>query len=149
MMLNTGSSGIAVVKGYFHGKSQCSKLLASATFLLYGGIAMEYITIFGDIHANLPAYEAVIEDMDQRESGNRYCLGDLVGYGVSPNEVIQAIRESGVPTIMGNYDQGIGYSSDECGCAYRDEVSKMLGKRRSRGPTSTRPLKTRLSCGDY
>ena len=89
---------------------------------------MEYITIFGDIHANLPAYEAVIEDMDQRESGNRYCLGDLVGYGVSPNEVIQAIRESGVPTIMGNYDQGIGHSSDECGCAYRDELSKQLGK---------------------
>ena len=89
---------------------------------------MEYITIFGDIHANLPAYEAVIKDMEQRESGNRCCLGDLVGYGVSPNEVIQAIRESGVPTIMGNYDQGIGHSSDECGCAYRDELSKMLGK---------------------
>ncbi len=90
---------------------------------------MDYITVFGDIHANLPALEAVIKDMDEKESGYRYCLGDLVGYGTSPNEVIQAIRESGVPTIMGNYDQGIGHSSDECGCAYRDEFSKQLGKK--------------------
>ena len=89
---------------------------------------MKYATIFGDIHANLPALEAVIKDMDQRESQNRYCLGDLVGYGTFPNQVIHSIRESGVPTIMGNYDQGIGQSSDDCGCAYRDEVSKSLGK---------------------
>jgi putative phosphoesterase len=90
---------------------------------------MEYITVFGDIHANLPALEIVIKDMDDKESGYRYCLGDLVGYGTSPNEVIEVIRDSGVPTIMGNYDQGIGHSSDDCGCAYRDEFSKQLGKR--------------------
>ncbi|MFO7622901.1 MAG: metallophosphoesterase family protein [Anaerolineales bacterium] len=89
---------------------------------------MEYITIFGDIHGNLPALQAVLKDMDEREAENRFCLGDLVGYGTFPNEVTQAIRESGIPTIMGNYDQGIGESSDECGCAYRDEVSKALGK---------------------
>jgi putative phosphoesterase len=90
---------------------------------------MEYITIFGDIHGNLPALQAVLKDMDEREAENRYCLGDLVGYGTFPNEVTQTIRESGIPTIMGNYDQGIGESSDECGCAYRDDVSKALGKR--------------------
>jgi putative phosphoesterase len=90
---------------------------------------MEYATIFGDIHANLPALQAVLNDMDEREADNRYCLGDLVGYGTFPNEVVELIQESGVPAIMGNYDQGIGNSSDECGCAYRDEVSKALGKR--------------------
>jgi putative phosphoesterase len=90
---------------------------------------MEYLTIFGDIHGNLAALQAVLKDMDARGAQNRYCLGDLVGYGTFPNEVIQVIRESGAPTIMGNYDQGIGSSSDECGCAYRDEVSKALGKR--------------------
>jgi putative phosphoesterase len=90
---------------------------------------MEYITIFGDIHGNLAALQAVLKDMDEREAENRYCLGDLVGYGTFPNEVTHTIRESGIPTIMGNYDQGIGESSDECGCAYRDEVSKALGKR--------------------
>jgi len=90
---------------------------------------MEHLTVFSDIHANLPAMKAILRDMDKRGERNRYCLGDLVGYGTFPNEVIELIRESGLPTIMGNYDQGIGESSDECGCAYNDELSKALGKR--------------------
>jgi putative phosphoesterase len=87
------------------------------------------ITIFSDIHANLPALEAVLQDMDRRGAVNRYCLGDLVGYGTSPNEVIHLIRERQVPTIMGNYDQGVGNDSDDCGCAYTDPLSEALGKR--------------------
>ena len=90
---------------------------------------MEYLTIFGDIHANLPALEAVIADMDQRGLGNRYCLGDLVGYGTFPNEVVTAIRNSKTPTIMGNYEEGVGNSSDDCGCAYKSETAKALGQR--------------------
>lgn len=87
------------------------------------------ITIFSDIHANLPALEAVLADMDARGAGNRYCLGDLVGYGTFPNEVIRIIRERQIPTIMGNYDQGVGNDSDDCGCAYTNPVSEALGKR--------------------
>jgi len=90
---------------------------------------MQYLTIFGDIHANLPALEAVIADMDQRGLENRYCLGDLVGYGTFPNEVVAAIRNSKTPTIMGNYDEGVGNSSDDCGCAYKSETAKALGQR--------------------
>lgn len=90
---------------------------------------MKYLTIFSDIHANLPALQAVMADMDQRGLENRYCLGDLVGYGTFPNEVVAAIHSSKIPTIMGNYDQGVGNSSADCGCAYRDEVSKALGQR--------------------
>jgi predicted phosphodiesterase len=90
---------------------------------------MNYLTIFSDIHANLPALEAVIADMDQRGLGNRYCLGDLVGYGTFPNEVVAVIRNSKIPTIMGNYDQGVGNSKDDCGCAYKDEIAKALGQR--------------------
>jgi putative phosphoesterase len=90
---------------------------------------MNQVTIFGDIHANLPALEAAFEDMDHRGLSNRFCLGDLVGYGTFPNEVIEAIREQKIPTIMGNYDQGIGNSSDECGCAYKTEFEKALGSR--------------------
>lgn len=88
---------------------------------------MDQITIFGDIHANLPALEAVLADMDARGLDNRYCLGDLVGYGTSPNEVIAAVRARDIPTIMGNYDQGVGHSSDDCGCAYRTEEARQLG----------------------
>lgn len=89
---------------------------------------MERIVIFGDIHANLPALEAVFEDMAQRGlDSNLYCLGDLVGYGTFPNEVVELIRDHGIPTIMGNYDQGVGHSSDDCGCAYRTEEDRALG----------------------
>lgn len=89
----------------------------------------DHITIFGDIHANLPALGAVLTDMDARGLSNRHCLGDLVGYGVQPNEVIAAVRARDIPTIMGNYDQGVGQESDDCGCAYKDVTAEALGKR--------------------
>ncbi len=89
---------------------------------------MNRIAIFSDIHANLPALQAVLKDMDQRRLEGRYCLGDLVGYGTFPNEVVKSIRELNIPTIMGNYDQGVGNSSDECGCAYKTAEEQALGK---------------------
>jgi predicted phosphodiesterase len=90
---------------------------------------MNQVAIFGDIHANLPALDAVLADMDARGLSNRYCLGDLVGYGTFPNEVIARICERDIPTLMGNYDQGVGDDSDDCGCAYKDAFSEALGKR--------------------
>jgi len=90
---------------------------------------MNGMTIFGDIHGNLPALEAVLADTDARELSPLYCLGDLVGYGTFPNEVIETIRERNIPTLMGNYDQGVGNSSDDCGCAYTSKVAEELGKR--------------------
>lgn len=89
---------------------------------------MNYLVLFSDIHANLPALEAVFADMDRRGLENRFCLGDLVGYGASPNEVVEAIRRAKTQVILGNYDQGVGNSSEECGCAYRDETAKALGQ---------------------
>lgn len=86
------------------------------------------ITIFGDIHGNLPALEAVFADMDKRGLKNLYCLGDLVGYGTFPNEVIGMVRERNIPTIMGNYDQGVGQDSDDCGCAYKTDVARKMGE---------------------
>ncbi len=86
------------------------------------------IALFSDIHANLPALEAVLADLDARKPDAVYCLGDLVGYNVWPNEVIAEIRRRGIPTIAGNYDFGIGRASDDCGCAYREEVEKANGK---------------------
>lgn len=90
---------------------------------------MDQVTIFGDIHANLPALETVFRDMQARGLANLYCLGDLVGYGTFPNEVVTAIRERDIPTLMGNYDQGVGHSSDDCGCAYRTPEARVLGER--------------------
>ena len=90
---------------------------------------MQRVTIFGDIHGNLPALEAVLADIETHDTSPLYCLGDLVGYGTFPNEVIATIRERNIPTLMGNYDQGVGNSSDDCGCAYTSKAAEALGKR--------------------
>ena len=89
---------------------------------------MNAITIFGDIHGNLPALEAVFQDIDARGLSRLYCLGDLVGYGTFPNEVVNLIRQRGIPTLMGNYDQGVGSNSDDCGCAYKTDVERRRGE---------------------
>jgi putative phosphoesterase len=88
----------------------------------------DQIVIFGDIHGNLPALEAVFADMEGRRLDNLYCLGDLVGYGTFPNEVVEFIRDRGIPTIMGNYDQGVGNDSDDCGCAYKTDIDRRRGE---------------------
>lgn len=90
---------------------------------------MQRVTIFGDIHGNLPALEAGLADIEAHDPTPLYCLGDLVGYGTFPNKVIEVIRERNVPTLMGNYDQGVGNSSDDCGCAYTSKEAEALGKR--------------------
>jgi putative phosphoesterase len=87
------------------------------------------IAIFSDIHGNLPALEAVLADLKTRQLDRVYCLGDLVGYGASPNEVTARIRAEQIPTVMGNYDDGVGFDRDECGCAYRDPEEKARGER--------------------
>jgi predicted phosphodiesterase len=86
------------------------------------------IAFFSDIHANLPALEAFFQDADSRRLDVMYCLGDLVGYNVWANEVINAIRKRNIPTIAGNYDQGVGIAGDDCGCAYKTDHDKSNGE---------------------
>jgi predicted phosphodiesterase len=56
------------------------------------------------------------------------CLGDLVGYGAFPNEVIDFVRERNVPVLMGNYDDGVGFDRDDCGCVYKDPADHARGQ---------------------
>src|SRR6185437_8051368 len=66
-----------------------------------------------DVHANLEALEAVLDeaggrrDEDGQEQVPLYCLGDVVGYGASPNEVLDLIRERRVTCILGNHDVAV------------------------------------------
>jgi predicted phosphodiesterase len=85
------------------------------------------IALFSDIHANLPALEAFFKDIERVKPDAIFCLGDLVGYNIWPNEVINEIRGRGIPTIAGNYDFGIGRTSDDCGCAYKTDEEKAMG----------------------
>jgi putative phosphoesterase len=85
------------------------------------------IALFSDIHANLPALEACLKNIDEQRPDAVYCLGDLVGYNIWPNEVINEIRKRGIATIAGNYDLGIGRTSNDCGCAYKTDQEKAMG----------------------
>jgi len=87
----------------------------------------EPFAVFSDVHANLPALEAVLEGIESRGIGSIICLGDLVGYGPFPNEVAALIRGRAIPAIMGNYDRGIGFSTGDCGCAYKTEQQRAEG----------------------
>jgi putative phosphoesterase len=86
------------------------------------------IAIFSDLHGNSAATAAVLAAIDAEEPDAIYCLGDLVGYGAKPNETINLIRERGIPTIMGNYDDGVGFDRDDCGCAYKDPEEEARGQ---------------------
>ena len=70
---------------------------------------MIQIAIFSDIHGNLPALKAVLEDIDARKIGYIYCLGDLVDFAPWGNEVIECIRAEKIPCIMGNHDERIAF----------------------------------------
>jgi len=80
------------------------------------------IALFSDMHANLPAFQAVLADIDQRNSlqafDGVYCLGDIGGYASQPNEVQELLMERGYPTLSGNYDENVGNDGADCGCQY-------------------------------
>jgi len=60
--------------------------------------------IFSDVHANLHALNRVLEDIEQQKVDQIICLGDLVGYGAFPNQVVDKIRETCEVVIAGNHD---------------------------------------------
>jgi len=65
------------------------------------------VALFSDIHANIFAFEAMLKDMDSQKPDAVYCLGDLVGYHIYPNEVIDEIRRRGIATLKGNHDEKV------------------------------------------
>jgi putative phosphoesterase len=87
------------------------------------------LAIFSDPHANRAATAATLAAIDHASPDAVYCLGDLVGYGAHPNETIDLVRERAIPTIIGNYDDGVGFDRDDCGCAYKDEAERERGQR--------------------
>lgn len=61
--------------------------------------------IISDIHSNLEAFEAVLEDIASQNITEIYCLGDLVGYGPNPIECIDIMRKKATVCLLGNHDQ--------------------------------------------
>ena len=65
------------------------------------------IAVISDIHANLYALINVLEDIDYEKVDTIICLGDLVGYGPHPNEVVAMIKRRNILCIKGNYDNSV------------------------------------------
>lgn len=62
--------------------------------------------VISDIHGSLEALQAVLRDIPDGVE-KIYCLGDVIGYGASPNECCDLVRTSGMPTISGNHDLAV------------------------------------------
>ena len=60
--------------------------------------------VFSDIHANLPALEAVLDDIEDAGMDELWCLGDVVGYGASPDECVELVRDACEACLVGNHD---------------------------------------------
>lgn len=90
---------------------------------------MRYALI-SDIHANLPALDAVLADIQASGAADAvYHLGDLVGYAPWPDEVVDRLRREGIPGVAGNYDSTVGAGHKHCGCRYEDPRQEELSHR--------------------
>jgi len=65
------------------------------------------VAIISDIHSNLEALEAVLEDAGEQRIDEFYCLGDIVGYGANPNECLQRVRDLTEQVVAGNHDHAV------------------------------------------
>ncbi len=85
---------------------------------------MKYALI-SDIHANLPALEAVLGHIGEQDGvAATYHLGDLVGYAPWPNvTVLGGFR---IPGVAGNYDSTVATDYKHCGCRYEDPRQEEL-----------------------
>ncbi len=68
---------------------------------------MKY-AITADIHANLPALTAVMQDIEQQGCDRIVCAGDVVGYGSQPKECVKVVREKFFACVRGNHDEYVG-----------------------------------------
>ena len=65
------------------------------------------LAVISDIHGNIYALMKALEDIDEQKVDKIICLGDLVGYGPHPNEVVALIKRREIPCIKGNYDASV------------------------------------------
>ena len=85
------------------------------------------IAILSCIHGNMAALEAVWDDLGNQNIDQLYCLGDLVGYGPYPNEVVEFVNQNNIPTVLGCWDEGIGMEQEDCGCKFITEEDAEYG----------------------
>lgn len=63
--------------------------------------------MISDIHANLEAFKQVLIDIGKSDIDNTVCLGDNIGYGPDPEQVVAMIKDHDIPTVMGNHELAV------------------------------------------
>jgi putative phosphoesterase len=85
------------------------------------------IAVISDVHANLPALRAVIDDVSSIGCDAVWCTGDLVGRGPHPNEVVEEVRRLGIPSVQGNWDEAVGMGREVTGSIWPSPEAEAEG----------------------
>lgn len=85
------------------------------------GRATDRVAVFGGVYNNHLSLEATLKDARAQGARELYCLGDLGGFGPSPDKVFPWLRDvEDVFVMQGNYDHSIGNRLEDCACGYTD-----------------------------
>lgn len=85
------------------------------------------IAVIADLHANLPALRAALDDAGALGCDTAWCVGDVVGRGPHPGEVIDELRSLAIATIQGNWDEAVGLRREHPGVAWPSEEAEAAG----------------------
>ncbi len=83
------------------------------------------LAFISDIHSNIYALRAVLNELKSENPAEIYCLGDVVGYLPFARETIKKLKETKIHTISGNFDKAITEHTD-CGCRHENHVDEKL-----------------------
>jgi predicted phosphodiesterase len=93
---------------------------------------MKLTAIVSDVHSNMEALDAVLDDIHERECEEIVCLGDLIGYGPDPRQVLRTALDLFEFTLMGNHEEGVLYQP--VGFNWKAEASAWWTKDQLRSP---------------
>lgn len=85
------------------------------------------IALIADLHANLPALRAVLDDVAAIGCDGVWCAGDVVGRGPHPNEVVDELRQRGIATVQGNWDEAVGMGREVTGSIWASPAGEAEG----------------------
>ena len=71
------------------------------------------IAFISDIHGNLPALEAAVDDAKSHGAEQIICAGDVTGYGPFPDQACRFLKKEKIPSIMGNYDRKVVEAAEQ------------------------------------
>jgi predicted phosphodiesterase len=82
--------------------------------------------LIANVHGNLEGLQAALRELDALESGvdRIVCAGDIVGLGPYPNEVVALLRERGIETVRGNYDDAVAFQRMHSGVDFPDRSTE-------------------------